>query len=120
MTRSADSLLEEARRTITRLSPGEAHAASQQGALLVDVRSPDEQREQGIVIPGAVHHPLSVVLWRLDELPRETRMILVCRHGYASSFAAAQLRQLGFEGAGDVVGGIEGWHAAGLPLVSVY
>jgi rhodanese-related sulfurtransferase len=117
VTRSADSLVGEVRGTITRLSPEEAHTAWQQGALLVDVRSPDEQREQGVVIPGVVHHPLSVVLWRLDELPRETHVILVCRHGYSSSFAAAQLRQLGFEHPADVVGGIEGWQAAGLPLV---
>ena len=119
MTHSVNSLVQQARSTITRLSPAEAYAASQDGALLVDVRSGDEQREQGIVIPGAVHHPLSVVLWRLDSLPRATRVIIVCRHGFSSSFAAAQLRQLGFEDAGDVVGGIEGWQAAGLPHASL-
>ena len=74
-----------------RLTPREAQAAVEDGALLVDTRSPDEQREQGGVIPGALHHPLSVVLWRLDGLPRETRVILICRHGYSSSLAAAQL-----------------------------
>ncbi len=68
-----------------------------------------------MVIPGSVHHPLSVVLWRLDPLPRETQVVLVCRHGYSSSFAAAQLRQLGFD-AGDVIGGVEAWQAAGLPV----
>ena len=46
--------------------------------------------------PGAVHYPLSVVLWRLDEMPRTTRVILICRHGYSSSLAAAQLKDLGF------------------------
>ena len=87
--------------------------------MLVDTRSPDEQGEQGVLIPGAVCHPLSIVLWRLDELPRETRVILICRHGLSSSFAAAQLRQLGFEAAGDVVGGVEAWQAAGLPVEPV-
>jgi len=113
-----DSLLAGARASITRLSPEEAHAAVRHGALLVDVRSGDEQREQGARIPGAVHHPLSVVLWRLEPLPRETRVILICRHGYASSLAAAQLRELGFD-AGDVVGGVEAWQAAGLPVEPV-
>ncbi len=118
LSRSVDSLLEDARRTIARLTPGEALAAVQAGALLVDTRSPDEQREQGARIPGAVEHPLSVVLWRLDELPRETRVILICRHGYSSSLAAAQLRELGFADAADVVGGVEAWQAAGLPVVA--
>ena len=84
----------------------------------MDTRSPDEQREQGALVPGAVRHPLSVVLWRLDELPRETRVILICRHGYSSSFAAAQLAELGFAAA-DVIGGVEAWQAAGLPVEPV-
>jgi rhodanese-related sulfurtransferase len=119
MTRSVDSLLEEARSGIDRLTPNEAYAAVQDGAVLVDTRSADERTEQGVLIPGALHHPLSGVLWRLDELPRETRVLLVCRQGFSSSFAAAQLRLLGFEAVGDVVGGVEAWQAAGLPVEPV-
>jgi rhodanese-related sulfurtransferase len=115
--RTIDSLLDEARAALTRLTPAQAHAASADGALIVDTRSGDEQREQGGVIPGAVHHPLSVVLWRLDELPRDTRVVLICRHGYSSSIAAAQLRELGFDSATDVDGGFEAWQAAGLPVL---
>jgi rhodanese-related sulfurtransferase len=114
--RRIDSLLVEARSRLARLSAEEAFAACRAGALLVDTRSPDEQREQDAVIPGAVHHPLSVVLWRLDELPRETRVILICRHGYSSSLAAAQLLDLGFRDATDVVDGVDGWLAAGLEV----
>jgi rhodanese-related sulfurtransferase len=116
LKRSADSLLEEARAGIARLTPGEAYAAQLDGALIVDTRSADERREQDARIPDAAEHPLSVVLWRLDELPRETRVILICRHGYSSSLAAAQLRLMGFGEAADVVGGVEGWLAAGLPV----
>jgi len=114
--RHIDSLLEEVRAGIVRLTPAEAYTAWRNGALLVDLRSPDEQREQGVVIPGAVLHPLSVVLWRLDELSSQTRVILICRHGYSSSLAAAHLGQLGFEAPADVAGGVEAWQAAGLPV----
>ena len=110
---SADALLEQARSAITRLTPSEARAAVQAGALLVDTRSSD-QLEHG-VIPGAVRHALSVVLWRLDELPRDTRVILICRHGYSSSLAASRLQELGFREATDVEGGFEAWQTAGLP-----
>jgi rhodanese-related sulfurtransferase len=119
MTRSLDSLLEEARGSIVRVSPLEARAAMKQGALLVDTRSADEQREQGVLIPGAVRHPLSVVLWRLEDVPRETRVILVCRHGFSSSLAAAELARLGFRVPGDVIGGVDAWQAAGLPVEPV-
>jgi rhodanese-related sulfurtransferase len=116
---SVDDLLERARSTITRLTPAEAYAASLEGAVLVDLRSGDEQREQGVLVPGAHAHPLSVALWRLEALPRETTVILLCRHGYSSSFAAAQLRELGFDSAGDVIGGVDAWQAAGLPVEPV-
>jgi len=114
--KSADALLAEARAGLERLTPEQAHAEARDGAVLVDTRSADEQLEQQGVIPGAVHHPLSEVLWRLDELPRDTRVILVCRHGYSSSLAAAQLQELGFADATDVEGGFAAWAAAGLPV----
>jgi rhodanese-related sulfurtransferase len=60
-----------------------------------------------------------VVLWRLDALPRDTRVILICRQGYSSSLAAAQLQELGFGEATDVEGGFEAWEAAGLPMEPV-
>jgi len=114
-SRTIDSLLGEAQAGLARLTPEQACDAWQAGALLVDTRSGDEQREQGGVIPGALHHPLSVVLWRLDELARDTRVILICRHGSSSSLAASQLQELGFREATDVEGGFEAWQTAGLP-----
>jgi rhodanese-related sulfurtransferase len=121
---TVDDLLERARSGLERLTPAEALAAAAEGAVIVDVRSPDEQAEQGALIPGALHYPLSVVLWRLDpgapaygpRPPLETQVILVCRHGYSSSLAAAQLREIGFARATDVIGGVEAWVAAGLPV----
>jgi rhodanese-related sulfurtransferase len=125
--RTVDELLARARAGLRRLTPAEAHAATADGAVIVDVRSRDEQERQGALIPGAVHYPLSVVLWRLDpdvdtgnpKLPLETHVILVCRQGYSSSLAAAQLREIGFRNATDVVGGVEAWLATGLPIEPV-
>ena len=114
-----ESMLADARARLVRLTPEQAYAESRDGALLVDTRSVDEQHEQRGLVPGAVHHPLSVVLWRLDELPRDTRVVLICRHGYSSSLAAAQLQELGFRDATDVEGGFEAWVAAGLPVDAV-
>ena len=107
-----------------RVTPFEAERRMrEEGAVLVDTRSRDQQAEQGI-IPGALNYPLSVVLWWLDpdfpsdtqKVPLDTELIVVCRHGYSSSLAAAQLREIGFERATDVIGGVEAWIAAGLPI----
>ena len=95
-----------------------------QGAVLVDVRSEDERRRQGVLVPGALHYPLSVVHWRLDpdvptrnpKLPLDAQVIILCREGCSSSLAAALLRAIGFANATDVVGGVDAWRRAGLPV----
>jgi rhodanese-related sulfurtransferase len=122
--RTVNDLLDAARASIDRLEPAAAAAEAESGAVIVDTRCAELRRDDG-VIPGAVHVPLSVLYWRLDpasgfEDPAladpDRRVILVCAHGYSSSIAAATLRQLGFSRATDVVGGFEGWQAAGLPV----
>jgi len=129
MTRTTiDQLLREARDRLDRLEPAEALSAQAAGALLIDTRSGDERRRDG-VIPGALHIPRSVLEWRLDpendparrnpHVPGlEVHVVVVCAHGYSSSLAAATLQTLGFSRATDLVGGFEAWKAQGLPVGS--
>ena len=122
--RSIDELLEGVRATYARVTAEEAYRRlNDDGAVLVDTRSPDQQNRQGFVL-GAQHHPLSALLWRLDpdcptsneKIPLDREVILICREGYSSSLAAVQLIRLGFERATDVIGGVEAWKVAGLPI----
>jgi rhodanese-related sulfurtransferase len=121
---AVDVALDEARSTLHRLTPAEAVAAQQGGALLVDTRTRSQRSRQG-ELPGAVVIDRTVLEWRLDptsrwHIPEASAgrpVVLVCRQGYSSSLAAAALRRLGID-ATDVVGGVEGWLAAGLPTSS--
>ena len=72
-----------------------------------------------------MHVPLSVLEWRVDPdsgsqdpalAGKQDQLILICREGYSSSLAAAQLREIGFAKATDVIGGVDAWLAAGLPV----
>jgi rhodanese-related sulfurtransferase len=122
--RTIDEVLEQARARLHRLTPEEAYDAGSNGAVLVDVRSEDERRRQAVAVPGAVHHPLSVLAWRLDpavstrnpKIDLDTHVILICREGYSSSLAAVWLEEIGFVHATDVIGGVDAWRDAGLPL----
>jgi rhodanese-related sulfurtransferase len=124
--RTINDLLADARARLDRLEPADAHAAVQQGAVLIDTRCAELRRRDGS-IPGSMHVPLSVLFWRLDsssghdepELSqaRDRQVILMCDHGYSSSLAAATLHDLGFDRATDVNGGFQAWLAAGLPVV---
>lgn len=119
-----DALLIEARRGLARLTPQEAWAAVQAGALLVDTRTPGQRARQG-ELPGALVIDRTVLEWRLDpkgpwritEAGGATvQVVVVCRQGYSSSLAAQSLQRLGLVRATDVIGGVEAWVAAGLPL----
>jgi len=118
-----DELLASARAQIARLTPAEALAETQNGAILVDIR-PVEQRERDGLLPGAHVIARNVLEWRLDpgsehrdpSIARtDRRVIVICDEGYQSSLAAATLRRFGLD-ATDVVGGAQSWLKDGLPL----
>jgi rhodanese-related sulfurtransferase len=120
---SVDQLLSSARATLARLSPAEAHAEAGVGAALVDIR-PAEQRDRDGEIQGAHVISRNVLEWRLDPRSehRDTdlaspgrRVIVICDEGYQSSLVAATLRRFGLD-ATDVVGGMQAWLSAGLPV----
>jgi rhodanese-related sulfurtransferase len=122
--RTIDDLLDDAAVRLGRLTPLEAWAEMRAGAILVDTRSPDQRQAQGYV-PRSVHHPLATILWRLgsdcatsnEKIPLDARVILICREGFSSVLVAAQLQEIGFEDATDVIGGVEAWKEAGLPVL---
>lgn len=82
--------------------------------MVVDVREPEEY-EQGHV-PGAINLPQADLASRLDELPRGSPLILICRSGARSLRATQFLRQVGFEQVTNVQGGTLAWKAVGKPL----
>jgi adenylyltransferase/sulfurtransferase len=83
-------------------------------AVLIDVREPWESEQQRI--PGAVLIPLAEVPQRLDEIPDDRDVFVHCRLGGRSARAVDFLHEHGRPRAINVVGGIEAWEQAGLPL----
>lgn len=76
------------------------------GALLLDVRTPDEFREHHL--PVAVNIPVQELGRRLSELGPKARPVVVhCRSGARSAAAAQLLRREGYEV--HDIGGIGNW-----------
>jgi rhodanese-related sulfurtransferase len=124
-TARVEQLLSAARARLTRLSPLEARAAAQAGALLVDTR-PVALRDADGEIPDAIVVDRNTLEWRLDptspwRIPQveddDQLIVLICDEGYASSLAAATLQDLGLRNATDLDGGFQAWRAAGLPVI---
>jgi rhodanese-related sulfurtransferase len=85
----------------------------QGGAVALDVREMLEW-EAGR-IPGALHVPLRTLGARLPEIPKDRRIVAVCRSGNRSGLVTEELARRGYR-IENLAGGMKAWVAAGLPL----
>ncbi len=84
-------------------------------ALLLDVREAYEYAPRRA--KGAVNIPMSQLQRRLDEVPRDREVLVICEHGVRSAQVVTFLRQrLGLTRAINVTGGTEEWERLGLPM----
>jgi len=74
--------------------------------VLVDVREPDEV--DAWPMPGAINIPLGSLQERLDEIPRDRQVVVLCASGSRSRAATAFLSRLGFDVA-NLCGGMSAW-----------
>jgi rhodanese-related sulfurtransferase len=98
---------------VPEVTPEETSALLAQGALLLDVREPDEW--QAGHAPAAVHVPMGEVPARIDEIPGDRRIVAMCRSGVRSRAVAEALIGAGFD-AVNAAGGMRAWAAADLPV----
>ncbi len=71
------------------------HWQSETSALLLDVRHPAELAIEHV--PDAVNIPLDQLRARLDELPRDQEIHIICRSGQRAYYATRILLQNGFD-----------------------
>ena len=98
------------------ITVAEAVELRKQGALVLDVRQPEEW-EAGH-IPGATLIPLSELPKRLDEIPDDHNVVVVCRSGSRSGQAIQILCQSGFNQTTSMNGGMKQWAASDLEIVT--
>jgi rhodanese-related sulfurtransferase len=82
--------------------------------VVLDVRPP-KYYEAGH-IKGAMNIPLTMLVAKMDKIPRDKKVAVVCTMDTNSAFAVAVLQMHGYD-AWIVEGGIPGWENSGRPLV---
>jgi len=97
------------------VSPAQAAALADGGAVLLDIREPHEWQVGHA--PRARHIPLGQLHRRAAELPKGRAIVTVCRSGARSARAAAVLARDGRE-VSNLAGGMHAWARAGLPVVA--
>ncbi len=87
----------------------------QRGAFILDVRQPEEWNEGHI--PNATLIPLDQLAQRVNELPRDREIVVVCRSGNRSREGTLILLENGFKQVSSMAGGVLDWAEKGYPLV---
>ena len=85
-----------------------------EGVTLLDVREPVEWTAGRA--EGAVHLPMNDIPERIEELPRDGQLLVICKVGGRSAQVTGFLVHHGFD-AVNVDGGMLEWAAAGKPMV---
>ncbi len=101
------------------LSPQDATLLiNRDDARVVDIREPGEFKSGHIV--GAVNIPLGSLKDRMYELEKDKSrpLIVSCATGSRSHAACVMLHKAGFEKVSHLVGGVNRWQGANLPLTT--
>lgn len=117
--RSVAKLLADAAAVVPFMALAELKACVEttpQHLIVLDVRERDAWQQGHI--PGARALPRGQLELRVnDELPDPTaRIVVCCEFGRISTLATATLRELGYQRAVALDGGVKAWREAGYPL----
>jgi molybdopterin/thiamine biosynthesis adenylyltransferase/rhodanese-related sulfurtransferase len=118
MAKTSKNILDEARAAIKQIDIDEARRMMDKGAILIDVREPDEWRQGHI--PQAIGISRGFLELRIEEkVPdRKANVIVQCASGTRSLLAARTLKELGYENVYNLTGGFNAWKDRGLPFVA--
>jgi molybdopterin/thiamine biosynthesis adenylyltransferase/rhodanese-related sulfurtransferase len=106
-------LLNDTKAQIREIDTAEAEAARASGALILDVREPEEN-EQG-AIPGALFIARGQLEGSIEgRVPdKDTKIVVHCASGVRSAFAAKTLGELGYTDVASMAGGFNKWKDEG-------
>lgn len=99
--------------TYTTIPVQDLRAAQERGEYVLDVRTDAEYREGHV--PGATLLPLADLGARMNEVPKDRPVYVICRSGNRSAQASAQLVKAGYTQVFNVDGGMNAWTRAGYP-----
>lgn len=102
--------------TINSVSPAEAKALMEKGAIMLDVRTPAER--SSMKIQGSKGVPLGELGKNLSSLPKDKAIVCQCASGMRSMQAAKMLAAEGFQ-VYNLKGGIMNWRSSGLSVKGV-
>ncbi|MGC9150571.1 MAG: rhodanese-like domain-containing protein [Microbacter sp.] len=94
-----------------------AHDKLKKGAILLDVREPDEINSMAFDVENQIQIPVDHIPLKHIELPRNQEIIVGCHSGNRSRQITTFLMEQQFEQVFNLTGGIREWEDHGLPVI---
>ncbi|RMD76428.1 MAG: rhodanese-like domain-containing protein [Bacteroidetes bacterium] len=105
-------------KTAKEICPGTTRKlAFEGGALIVDVREPEEVAAVRMDVPDYLHIPLLELETRYREIPTDRPVVFVCQSGMRSLKATYFLMNHGYDNVMNMRDGLEKWQRKGYPVV---
>jgi len=106
----------ELEKQIIQVAPKEVQSLQKQGAVLVDVREPDEIAQGSPA--GAIRLSRAYFEFDIeDAVPnKDDLVLLMCASGIRSLFVADEMMRLGYQNVRNVTGGFIRWKTDGIPF----
>jgi rhodanese-related sulfurtransferase len=127
ITKSAASMVEEARRQIEEFTAADAiRLAQDPNVVLVDIRDPRELEREGKV-PGAFHATRGMLEFWIDPASpyykpifgEDKKFVFFCAGGMRSVLATKVAQDMGLKPVAHIIGGFKAWREAGGPVEAV-
>jgi len=102
-------LADDARAAVDELLPQEVAGLVAQGAVLMDIRDPDEHAQGHI--PGSVHLSRGKLEMNVEGIlpDLDTTILCYCNAFNRGALSAASLRDMGYHNAKFIAGGLNAW-----------
>ena len=107
--------LKELEKIIKCISAQEADQLLQNGAKIIDVRTPEEYNTSHIT--DSIYLGRDYLEFKIEEIipDKSQKIIITCGGGFRSLFAAESLIKLGYTSIYNLTGGFRGWCESNLP-----
>jgi rhodanese-related sulfurtransferase len=104
---------------VKHISPAEAfELVSDNKVYFIDVREEEEFVKEYFDFEMVFFHPMSQILERIQYIPKNVSLIVVCNEGVRSAKVVNLLNRQGFTMVYNLDGGIQEWKIQGFPTVS--
>ena len=93
---------------MNQITPNELRKRIKEGnePMLIDVREDYERTAYNI---GGMHRPMSELIARINEIPKDKEVVLYCEKGIRTVIAIQRLESSGFHNLINLAGGMKAW-----------